>query len=264
MAATQRRYFAIGLFVLMGLAVAITLLILISANNLFSKTIYIETYFNESVQGLSVGSYVKYRGIEIGRVKDIAFAEQYYPQAKAHNKTSRYIYVLLAINSSFLTSIASDHVKKQVSQQVDEGLRAKLNMQDLTGSSYVEFTYVDSPNQNHTALPIYWEPQYAYVPSTASTFNRFADSIQSILNGLEDVDFKRFFEQGESTMKHTNSLVRHLNEQLSNNQQQITSTVQNLRVTSSNLRQLVNDLQQAPGRALLKQPHELPFKKQYN
>lgn len=255
--ATQRRYFVIGSFVIVGLITGIVLIILLSSSSWFSKTVYLETYFNESVQGLSQGSYVKYRGINVGRVKDIAFVEQYYPQASQHEQSSRYIYVLLAINSQFLTHIAPGNVKKEVAQQVQNGLRARLNMQDLTGSSYVELNFVDHP-QNHPALPIYWQPEYAYVPSTSSTLSRFTDSVQDILIGLQQVDFKHFFSQGQSTMQNANDLVHHLNEQLSNDQHQITSTLQNLNATTKQLRHLVNDLRQAPGQALLQKPKRLP------
>lgn len=257
----QKRYFKIGLFVLIGLIVATGLVILFSTSNWFSKTIYIETYFNESVQGLSEGSYVKYRGIDIGRVKKIGFAQQYYPQAAEHSQTSRYIYVLLAINSSFLTHIAPGDVKTEVARQVKKGLRAKLNMQDLTGSSYIELNFMDNPS-NYPTLPIYWQPKNAYIPSTASTLSRFTDSVQNILIGLQNVDFKRFFEQGESTMKNTNQLVRHLNEQLSSDQRQLTSTLQNLNAATEQLRHLASDLRQAPGQSLLQSPQALPPKQQ--
>ena len=45
----------------------------LGAGNVFKRTVTIETYFDESVQGLDVGSAVKYRGVQIGRVTRIGF-----------------------------------------------------------------------------------------------------------------------------------------------------------------------------------------------
>ena len=78
----QTNYFSIGLFILVGIALIISAILLLNNQKLFSKTTYIETYFNESVQGLSTGSPVKYRGLDIGYVKNIAFVNEVYPQVQ--------------------------------------------------------------------------------------------------------------------------------------------------------------------------------------
>lgn len=250
-------YFKIGLFVLTSLVVVLGLIIVIGGTHLFSKTMYVETYFNESVQGLTEGSYVKYRGINIGRVKKIRFAQQEYPQASNHIKSSRYIYVLLAINSSFLTDIPKSTFKQDVAKQVHKGLRARLNVQDLTGSAYIQLTYLDKSDTTKT-LPIYWQPEYAYIPSTPSTFSRLTDSVQNILKGLQGVDFQRFFKEGQSAMKNTSELVQHLNDQLGNDQNQITGILHNLNATSQQMRHLVNDMRHAPAGTMLRKPQSMP------
>ena len=69
----QANFFKIGLFVI-GAAVALVfLLVLLGAGRLFQSKIVMETYFNESVQGLELGSKVKYRGVIVGEVKSIGF-----------------------------------------------------------------------------------------------------------------------------------------------------------------------------------------------
>lgn len=251
-------YFKIGLFVLTSLVVVLGLIIVIGGTHLFSKTIYVETYFNESVQGLTEGSYVKYRGINIGRVQKIRFAQQEYPQASNHLKSSRYIYVLLAINSSFLTDIPKSTFKRDVAKQVKQGLRTRLNVQDLTGSAYVQLTYLDNPDAK--TLPIVWQPEYAYIPSTPSTFSRLTDSVQNILKGLQGVNFQKFFKEGQSAMKNTSELVQHLNDQLGNDQNQITGILHNLNATSQQMRHFINDLRHAPAGTMLRKPHSMPPK----
>ena len=74
----ETNYLKIGSFVIVGLVLLIMAIIIFGSVKIFQKIIYIETYFNESVQGLSVGSPVKYRGMEIGYVKAIDFANSIY------------------------------------------------------------------------------------------------------------------------------------------------------------------------------------------
>ena len=57
-----------GTFVLGALALMVTALLTLHSCNIFSKTGRFVAYFNESVQGLSVGSAVKLRGVQVGRV----------------------------------------------------------------------------------------------------------------------------------------------------------------------------------------------------
>ena len=71
-------YFKIGLFVLAAVVLLVILLIALGAGNFGSKKIYFETYFDESVQGLSSGSTVHFRGFPIGKVERISFLWQEY------------------------------------------------------------------------------------------------------------------------------------------------------------------------------------------
>lgn len=158
----QTNYFSIGLFILVGIALIISAILLLNNQKLFSKTTYIETYFNESVQGLSTGSPVKYRGLDIGYVKNIAFVNEVYPHKMLLTPPyNRYIYVKMAITSSFLTRPARKLKEPFATEEINKGLRVKLAQQGLTGNAYLELNYVD-PKAN-APLPIIWEPAHYYI-----------------------------------------------------------------------------------------------------
>ena len=46
---------------------------MLGAGTLFRKQLVLETYFNESVQGLEVGSKVMFRGVMVGNVSRLTF-----------------------------------------------------------------------------------------------------------------------------------------------------------------------------------------------
>ncbi|HWO09338.1 MAG TPA: MlaD family protein, partial [Polyangiaceae bacterium] len=66
--ATGTNHYKLGLFVLLGMAVALAFVITLGARNWNAATVRYVSYFDESVQGLEVGSPVKFRGVTVGRV----------------------------------------------------------------------------------------------------------------------------------------------------------------------------------------------------
>ena len=67
----KANYFKIGVFILSAAALAVVGVIVLGAGALFEKKIIMETYFDESVQGLGIGAPVKYRGVTVGSVEHI-------------------------------------------------------------------------------------------------------------------------------------------------------------------------------------------------
>jgi ABC-type transporter Mla subunit MlaD len=64
-------YFKIGLFVISASVLAIIGILVLGAGALFQRTALVETYIEESVQGLDIGSPMKFRGVQVGKVEEI-------------------------------------------------------------------------------------------------------------------------------------------------------------------------------------------------
>ena len=72
--ATEAGKFKVGLFLIAGFLLLNGALIWIGAARLLEEKRGYTTYFSESVQGLDVGSAVKYRGVPLGHVTGIHVA----------------------------------------------------------------------------------------------------------------------------------------------------------------------------------------------
>src|SRR5687767_5767692 len=72
--AAPTNHYKLGLFVLLGFAAAVAAAILLGVASTRKDTIPYHSYFNESVQGLELGSPVKFRGVTIGHVSAIEIA----------------------------------------------------------------------------------------------------------------------------------------------------------------------------------------------
>ena len=72
--AVPTNHWKLGLFVVASVVLALATVVFLGARSLRKDTVPFVTYFDESVQGLEVGSPVKFRGVVIGTVSHINIA----------------------------------------------------------------------------------------------------------------------------------------------------------------------------------------------
>ena len=89
----KANYFKLGLFVIGAIAAGILVLVIIGSGRWFERKVIIETYFKESVQGLDLGSKLKYRGVTIGEVTRISFTYTRYQLDLPITQRERYVMV---------------------------------------------------------------------------------------------------------------------------------------------------------------------------
>lgn len=197
-------YLKIGTFVLIGFGLMIFALLIFGSDKLFQRVVHIETYFEESVQGVSNGTQVKYRGLQVGHVETLSFVGEVYKRTDSefNDPYARSIYVQIAITSEMFTQFSNEKLKRFLEEEVKNGLRIKLVPQGLTGTSCLELDYVKKPKDLSN---IAWKPKYFYVPSTFSTLTKLSENVQHIVNEVKDIDFKKMLIGIENL---TNSLEK--------------------------------------------------------
>jgi phospholipid/cholesterol/gamma-HCH transport system substrate-binding protein len=75
--ARKKPLFIVGLFVILGIFIGVSVLVWVGASKYFQKGTFYVTYFDESVQGLQIDSRVKYQGVDVGWVTKIGVAPDY-------------------------------------------------------------------------------------------------------------------------------------------------------------------------------------------
>jgi phospholipid/cholesterol/gamma-HCH transport system substrate-binding protein/paraquat-inducible protein B len=176
-------YFKIGLFVISATIIGVIGIVVLGVGTILQKKTWLETYIDESVQGLDIGSPVKFRGVPIGKVEQISLTSVEYPTRRS--------YVLVRIGLSgeiFQTSLAAGRALG-LAAEIEKGLRVRLASQGLTGTAYIEADYLD-PARN-PALEIDWQPKYPYVPSSLSRITQLSDAVEKIFRGVEKIDIER-------------------------------------------------------------------------
>ena len=121
----QVRYYRIGLFMVIGCMLLAGFLLLVVGSNWLHQATPAESYFDESVQGLHVGSSVKFRGVTVGQVKKISFIGDSYQQAESDGaRMARYVYVQM----TFRTLRFLDDVPGSVQAKLDHAILHGMRM----------------------------------------------------------------------------------------------------------------------------------------
>lgn len=182
-------YFKIGLFIIIGTVIGALGVVALGVGTIFQKKVLVETYIDESVQGLDVGSSVKFRGVQVGKVETITLTSVEYATKR------RYVLVRIGLTTKiFLAEPGSPSFMNEV----EKGLRVRLASQGVTGAAYIEADYQD-PARN-PPLEIDWQPRYPYVPSTRSRITQLSDSVEKILRSVENVDVGRLVDGLEKSL----------------------------------------------------------------
>jgi phospholipid/cholesterol/gamma-HCH transport system substrate-binding protein/paraquat-inducible protein B len=185
-------YFKIGLFVISATVIGVIGIVVLGVGTLLQKKNIIETYIDESVQGLDVGSAVKFRGVLVGKVEQITLT------SAAYSTRRRYVLVRAGLTSNMFEDALADTRGPGFAAEIAKGLRVRLAAQGLTGTAYIEADYLD-PARN-PPLEIDWEPSYPYVPSAQSRITQLSESLDRIMRNIEEINVQKLIQGIEKSL----------------------------------------------------------------
>lgn len=236
---TSTNHFKLGLFLLAAVALLVGALLFLGAGRMFRPQTMFETYFNESVQGLELGSTVKFRGVNVGSVRRIAFTGSQYQGALPVSERLPFILVEFALDEREVGPDLARQFREDIGDQVKRGLRARLSQQGITGVAFLELDVVE-PERN-PSLPFDWTPRNPHIPSMPSRLSRIFESTEKFFGKFEEVDVALVFTNVNNALV---SLRRTLdNADTGAISGQVTNFLAELRATNQRL----SDLLDQPG-----------------
>ncbi|MDR1435352.1 MAG: MlaD family protein [Puniceicoccales bacterium] len=198
--------FAIGLFVLGALAIFTTTLILLFGGNFFKNKASFVLYFNGSVNGLDVGSAVKFKGVRIGNVKSV---DVVYDAESDVILTPIIIEINAVIFSPSTNLLPKAERKDFYDHQIRNGLAAKLGMESfVTGKLFIELDYhrLNKPRfhrKNGT--------NFIAIPTITSEIDKFISGADSLIKKFDQIDFKHISERLMSILSNLDDQIQDSN-----------------------------------------------------
>jgi len=194
----------IGIFVVLGLAILATALFLFGIRSAFQRMYHFETYVTGDVEGLSKGSAVKARGVDVGKVTEIGFSWKLY-----ENANPKCVVVRFGIDER-VSPWPSGEFEKEFQKLVDSGFRAIVQSQGISGSSILALKTLDP--KTYPPLVVSWTPRDYYIPSAPSQFGEILASLERTLNNLATLDLAKIGASADRALVSADATIRKFGE----------------------------------------------------
>ena len=278
--ASNRSYTVIGLFMLGAIVLTVVGILVLGGNRIFSNSRQAIIFFDQSVLGLTNGSKVLFRGVQVGTVKNVQLRLD--PKA---GKSRIGVTIEMAGNNTVMMNGAPPSAQLSTQELVARGLRAQL----------VVWSYVTSQLAVNLDFQPDTKPQFAVdradvelpeipaVPSeieqlkdtvtglpwkeTLQTVNETMESVVTLANDMDQLlnrmgpnlekttDTTREAiaaardavymnsRQFEKTLESVRALTDNVNTQIESRDEQLSRLLDNAEATSANLQQLSENLE---------------------
>jgi paraquat-inducible protein B len=184
---TKVRPAIVGAFVVGAFALGLIALLSFGSLNFLHKRTAFVVYFNESIQGLTLGSSVKMSGVTLGRVID-----NHVRYDATTNKPT--VEVVCEFDRNMIRDPKNRTVdvtsRAEVDKLIQSGLRAQLGVVGLaTGLAYIELVFTD-PKLYPADKTVESPEGYPVIPAVLSRTSVFSDSALEILTSIKRIDFQ--------------------------------------------------------------------------
>ena len=191
----------IGVFVMGAVLIALLGITVFTSGQWFTAKSRYVIYFNESVNGLSIGALVKMQGVPIGKVTDI--------QVQLDPETKRILTpVFIEIDHQKckqILDLKDPHSDKMVMEQlIKDGLRMQLQYTSLvTGQLYIESLLNPKLPIKLTGL----NKDFAELPAITSSSQEVQKNITDAIRELQNLDFHELFTELLITIKNIKQIT---------------------------------------------------------
>jgi paraquat-inducible protein B len=199
----------IGLFVVGAMALAVAGVIAFGSGQYFKHLDKFVVFFPGSVNGLSVGASVKFKGVDIGSVTDIRLVLHKEHDNK-EDDTQRDLTIPVYFDSDpskiFLDGQRLEMADpKNIHKLIKDGMRAQLQAQSLvTGLLFVQIDFFpDTPVRY--VLPQPSTP--IEIPSVPTTLEQASTAAREIIDQLRNVKFGPMVDNASEALESINRLI---------------------------------------------------------
>jgi paraquat-inducible protein B len=178
----------IGAFVTLMLCLIVVMVMYLGSANFLNRSTYFILFFDQSVNGLTVGSPVKFRGVPVGEVQRIMI------RAEGQSPDSTAIPVIIKINRSRLENdlgvVSGVFAPEFIERSLRRGLVAQLNLESfITGQLFVEFSF-ERDQMQMVKKHLTEVDDMVEIPTLNSSLDQITADVAQIISDLKELDLQ--------------------------------------------------------------------------
>lgn len=198
----------IGAFVTLSGVIFVALIMYLSADRMSKGAQRYLMFFDQSVNGLEVGSSVKYRGVPIGSVERIMI------HVDGQRPESNAIPIIISIDHDRLVRNFIDPnvvvEEESMADLVDRGLVARLNLDSLiTGQLFIDLSYERANSVRARSHMLEGSGGLDEIPTVGSSLHQITEDVAEVIAKITELDF-------EGIVNNTNDVLIDLEAQVEN------------------------------------------------
>jgi paraquat-inducible protein B len=232
----------VGAFVIGAVVLSVVAVAVFGSGRLFRHTHKFVVYFEGSVNGLNVGSAVKFKGVPIGSVADVMLNLT----GRTMDPNQIRVPVIIEIDDKRIRERggrADIGSHEWLDAAIKSGLRAQLNAESyVTGLLYVALDVLpDTP----VILVNDPEAPYPEIPALPTTLEQVRSEASKIFAKLNEIDFRGLIDSLRSTVDGLNKIIS--SPDLEDATKSLDATVKNVNETVTSIRKLTDNLDARAG-----------------
>jgi len=219
----------VGVFVLGAAALAIGAVLVFGSGRFFRHEVTLVSYFSGSVNGLIVGSPVKFRGVPIGSVSQIRVG---LPRGSPSAVSIPVSYTIDVDTISAYQGRRFVLDRQRLDELIAAGLRAQLQTESfVTGVLFVGLDFFpDSP----AVLEVTGHPEVLEVPIMPTTIERAMQTFDRLVKRVEALDLEGLVASARHALDGVDNLAR---------SPKVADALDGLRETLASIRRVTNALE---------------------
>jgi paraquat-inducible protein B len=196
----------IGAFVVGAIALAVAGVLVFGSGQFFKHTEQFVMFFPGSVNGLSVGAPVKFKGVDIGQVSDIRLV-LHRDESPSAEQLNIPVYVetdpaKISVDGARLQMTNPNNLRKLI----ERGMRGQLQAQSLvTGLLFVQIDFFPDTPVNYV-LPQPSRPME--IPTIPTTLEQATSAAREIIDELRNIKFGPMVQDAAEALENLNKLLQ--------------------------------------------------------
>jgi paraquat-inducible protein B len=194
----------IGGFVVSGIVLSVAAVIVFGSGRAFDDTRSYVSFFPGSVNGLTVGSNVSFRGVPIGTVSEVLLAMPFDSDDMGEDMRIPVVFEidLAVVAERGVTTDLGDDERMLI--LLERGMSARLDTESLlTGRLYVSLDF--RPDTERFVEG--GQTEYQEIPTVRSPMAEVGNQLQSLADKFVDMDVEEVFLELRQTLDGVNALL---------------------------------------------------------